>query len=586
MLERIKKEVNESPGCYLYYKGDTVIYVGKAKNLKKRMMSYFNRANNLKTTKLVSQITDFQYIVTKTEREALILENNLIKKYNPKYNILLKDNKRYPFLVLTDEPHPQIIKTRSTKIKGTYFGPLAIGSNINIILEYLHREIPIRRCSVIPKEECIYYHLKQCYAPCIKQTDQAEIDNYKAQVKYYLGDNLKNIDKLLTKYMMQYAQNLEFERAQQLKEVLEKIKMSKETQAVEFVRNIDVDVYNFYKDENWISFSIVSVIEGKVMNVATGLCSYTDDYIDSIISFLYAHYLENPMPNLFICEDEELSKAIKSNLIITDHSSHLSEYKQLLVMAKMNANEYFKNNVDKQTKKIFEAKQTGYEQLVELVKTDLPLIEMYDISHTSGEHQVGVKIAYENGKKNNKLYRKYKIKEAAAADDYGSMREVLTRRLKRMIESGEDYPSMIIVDGGKGQVSVALEVLKAFYVDQEIMLIGLAKDDKHRTRAIVNKNLEEKAIPPNSMLYKFFFQMQEEVHRFAIDFHRSIQTKSMFASKLDNIKGIGSKRKRMLLDKFETIENIKNATEKDIMSLGISREISQEILKKLNEEEK
>ncbi len=586
IIDKIKSQVLDKPGCYMYYNNQNqIIYVGKAKNLKKRMLSYFNRANNIKTTKLVNEIAKFETFVTKTNHEALILENNLIKKYDPKYNILLKDDKRYPSIVVTRSKHPRILKVRDTKIKGKYYGPYPSNFFVNEIIEIINKEIPLRKCRTIPKEECIYYHIKQCYAPCIKVSDELEVKNYVKEIDNLLSNNLSKLYKLVTEKMKGSAEKLEFEKAAKYKNLLSLIDEYKQNQAIEFSRDINVDIYGLYYDDSWLSISIITVKDGKVQNVSSGLTSHNGEINESTISYLFTHYQLNEMPINFITsqENQTLINEIETNLVMNYHNSHLTEYKSLLEMAEFNSREYFKNNVNKITNKVLGNKNDGFETLKKIVKSPLHAIEIYDISHIGGDAQVGAKVVWRDGIKSPNEYRKYKIKEAKAADDYGSMREVLTRRLKRVVSGEECPPDLIILDGGKGQVSIGVEILKELGIFDKIKIFGLAKDEFHKTRAIVNKEGQEHQLDRTSSLYKLLFDMQEEVHRFAIDFHRQTKTKSLFTSKLDNISGLGIKRKRMLIDHFQTIEAIKEASVEDIQKLSIPRSVAENIINTLNE---
>lgn len=586
IVELIKAQVSDKPGCYMYYnRSNQIIYVGKAKNLKKRMLSYFNRVNNIKTTKLVSEIAKFETFVVTSDREALILENNLIKQHEPKYNILLKDDKRYPSILITREAHPRILKVRDTKRKGKYYGPYPSNFFVNEIIEVLNKEVPLRKCHKLPKEECIYYHIGQCYAPCIKNVDSEVVKQYKDEVDSLLANNLSKMKKLLTTKMMSAAEQLEFERAGKFKSVIDLIDEYKQNQAIEFSRDINIDIYGIYADDSWLSVSIITVKEGRVQNVSSGITSHDGDISESLISYLYTHYLKNEAPINFILEDSnpELITEIESSLMMTYHNSHLTEYKSLLEMATFNSRNYFKNNVNRLTNKVLGKENNGFDTLKQVAKSDLHIVEIYDISHIGGDAQVAAKVVWQDGKKNPSLYRKYKIKEAKASDDYGSMREVLTRRLNRVVTGEESAPDLIIMDGGKGQVNVGVEVLEALGLDGRIKIFGLAKDDFHKTRAMVNKHGQEHELDRSSSIYKLLFDMQEEVHRFAIDFHRQTKTKSLFSSKLDNIPGLGVKRKRMLLDHFGTIEDIMAADITEIQKLSIPSKVAQAILEELRE---
>ncbi len=587
MINQIKSQVPKKPGCYLYYSNSTIIYIGKAKNLQKRMLSYFERINNIKTTKMVSEITEFKFIVTQNEKESLILENNLIKKHQPKYNILLKDDKRYPYILLTDEDHPRLLKVRNTKQKGTYFGPFPSGSFASQIIEVIGKEVPFRKCMVMPKEECIYYHLKQCYAPCIKEVDQLEVNSYKDQVKKLFTNKMKRLEKLITKKMHESADLLEFEDAQRYQQLLADFSWHKENQVFELTNIVTMDIIAYYQDDDWISIGIISVIDGKVNNLSTVMISYVDDINQQIIASLYNHYLTNLQPELFLVnsQDIELAKLIEDNFLMKSQKDWKVDYQGLLAIAQENANLYFKNNVDKVTNKLLSKKEDGYKELQAIASSQLKLIEVYDISHFSGDSQIGVKVAYQNGSKSKKLYRKYKIKEANKADDYASMKEVLERRLNPQKAHVIDLPDLIILDGGKGQVQIGKEVLEKYQLIGKIKLIGLVKNNKHQTEAIVNLDKKLKQIDKQSGLYKFLFQMQEEVHRFAIDFHHKLETKSLFISELDGIQGLGLKRKKILLEEYQTVKSLKKAKVEDLIKLKIPSKVAKVLIDKLNQGE-
>ncbi len=581
IIDKVKQQVPNSPGCYIYYDiNKEVIYVGKAKNLKKRMLSYFNRANNTKTQHLVSKIKNFDYYVTNNETEALILENNLIKKYNPFYNIVLKDDKTYPYILVTKEKYPKIIKSRVRNLKAKYYGPYYSSSTVNLVVSYLNKKVPLRQCKVLPKEECIYYHIKQCSGPCIKKTSEEDIKNDVEKVDFYLRNNMKNLLKEVEKDMKNYASKMLFEEAAKCKELIDLIKGNTDTQNVQFDKDINLDFIDFYKDNSFISLCILKIQKGKLINIHRSLLPYYKDNFEEISSYLYSYY-KNNKPDYFISSDDNIRSVMENLLFIKYKKIDNKKFTDLYNINKENAKEYYKKNIDKITKEYFVKKDSGYTQLQKITNDPLNKIEMIDISHIGGDAQVGAVVVYENGKKNNKLYRKYKIKDKKnLQDDYGSIKEVLTRRYKRLIVEN-DLPDLLIVDGGKGQVSVAKEVLESFNLS-DIKLIGLSKDDKHKTKGIVNKNLVEKIIDRKSDLYKFLYDIQEEVHRYAIDFHRQVKVKSIFQSELDQIPGIGEKRKKLLLEHFEYVENLKKADQKDLEKLNLPKNVIKQILEHFN----
>lgn len=573
MLDLIK-EVPESPGCYLYYNiDDEVIYVGKAKNLKKRMASYFNRSNNTKTQHLVGKITRFDYFITNTETEALILENNLIKKYTPFYNIILKDDKKYPYIVITEEKHPRIIRTRNRNQKGIYFGPYPSGGFVKHVINYLNKRTKLRKCTKLPKEECLYYYIDQCYAPCINVGQGEDIvASDVLQIKKLLSNNMKELSKEISAEMEKRVEALDFEEAAEYRDILVQIEDYKEKQSVQLKEVVNLHILDYYHDDSFISISLLIIEEGKLLNIHRVLVPYYDDVQEEITSYLNEYYLTNEKPEYFATEDKTLASAVEKLLYVENRNMRSQEYQHLITIAKDNAREYYQKNIDKITKEYFIEKNKGFKELQKLTKNKLERVEMFDISHLGGDAQVGAMVVYNNGTKDPSEYRKYKIKkEENLKDDYGSIREVLERRVKRGLEEG-NLPDMIIIDGGKGQVSSALKILKNYGVD-DILLIGLSKDDKHKTKGIVNKNLDEVILRRNSDLYKFLYNMQEEVHRFAIGFHRQLKTKSTFQSELDKIPGIGPKRKLQLMERFGYVENLRNASPQELRKIGIPEKV-------------
>lgn len=579
MLERIKLEVGESPGCYIYYNNlKEVIYVGKAKNLKKRMMSYFNKAQNLKTQKLVSEIKNFEFIITNTEQESLLLEKNLIKKYNPKYNILLKDDKSYPYIIVTDEKHPRLLKTRDRNFKATYYGPFTNLNFVNNVIDVIHKITKLRKCYKLPKEVCVYYHINQCYAPCVFTDDSSK---YKTETISYLKNNMNKLKLYLEKKLPDVIEKLDFEKAIIYRDIINEIASYKKRQSVQLTLDKELFVINYYKSNDWISICVLDVSEGKLSSIHHSLVSYYEDYQESIISYLYS-YFDMGINKQIVCIDENLKQLIKNNFMCELNNNKSSEYVSLSEIAYENAKSYYKNNVDNITKKYFSTQKNGYEELKTIANSNLNLVEVYDISHFQGEAQVGVKVSYVDGKKYPKLYRKYRIKTAKASDEYGSMRELLNRRISKLILNSEQIPDLIILDGGIGQVKIGMEILQEFGLNEIIRLIGLVKDDKHQTKAIINKNFDQFELNKSSQLYKYLYQMQEEVHRFAINYHKIAKNNSMFGSIFDDIEGVGKVRKKIIYDEFKSLDNMKNASFDDFKKLKIPDSVIKKIMEKLN----
>lgn len=576
MLERIRTEVPKKPGCYIYRdKYNQIIYIGKAKNLNKRMASYFNRIQNLKTTKLVSEINDFEYFITNTERESLILENRLIKEHQPKYNIMLKDDKTYPYILITGEKHPRILKVRKKQMRGTYYGPYPDNAFVNMVIEYLNRNSQLRKCNTLPKEECIYYHLKQCYAPCIKFSSEQQVKEYTKLVKELLENNMSKLNRHVKEEMASAVEILDFENAAKLRDISQKITEYRERQVIDVKTKKDFDVIGLYKDKTDISLAIMHFRDGYMVNIDYQLNSYYTDIVDTLSSMLFSYY-NNQEIDSHLTLDHDVDQIMQSLIISAPMSAHLIDYQEIMELAQINAKEYLRNNAERLRKKVANQVNKGFEELEKLAGRPLNIIEMYDISHLGGDAQVAGKVVYENGKKNNKLYRKYKIKTAKAADEYGSMYEVLHRRLTRVASNEEKAPSLILLDGGKGQMSVAKKVLEELKID--VALLGLVKDDNHKTRAMINKNYQEMPINPKSNLYKFLYEIQEEVHRYAIDFHHKSKNNDMLKSELDQISGLGPVRKKNLMLHFKTIDNIKNASLEELKACKLPTNIAQNII--------
>ncbi len=579
MLDLIKATVPKKPGCYIYKnKEDNIIYIGKAKNLQVRMSSYFNRIHNIKTTKLVSEIKSFEFIITNNERESLLLENQLIKKHLPKYNIMLKDDKSYPYIVVTNDVHPQVLKVRNRKLHGKYYGPYPSSNYVNEIIKVINRITKLRKCRVIPQKECIYYHLNKCYAPCIINSSNEDIKMYKKEVNDLLINNMKGLKVEINNKMIIAADNLEFEEAGKYKYLIQQINTYQEKQAIDLNQNISFDVIEIYYDQDWVSITIIKIEFGMVVNIISSIHSYIEDYLTIVISYLYQMYEQNNSIN-FLTSNKELASMMENIFVMTAIKSNLQEYRNLEQMAKENARIYFKNNIEKIAKLIYDDGISGYDELKKITNNDLEIIEMYDISHLGGDAQVGVKVSYKKGKKDKKQYRKYKIKTASPGDEYGSMYEVIDRRISKMISENTSYPNLIILDGGKGQIKVCLEVLKKYSLDNMIMVMGLVKDKKHTTYAMMNKDYEQIVLKRSSKLYKFLYSIQEEVHRFAINYHHISKENKMIMSKLDSIEGLGPKRKQNLIIHFGSYENIKAASYDELIALKIPKIIVKKILK-------
>ncbi len=573
-----------NPGCYLY-KNDNgkVIYVGKAKNLKNRVRSYFTGSHNAKTTKLIANIADFDFIVTNTEVEALLLELNLIKQHQPKYNILLIDNKTYPYIQITNHIHPMLLVTRNkVKGKGTYYGPYPHVTAARNTVKMLNKVFPLRKCHKIPRKECLYYHMNQCLGPCIKTVNQINYDNHLSRIKSFLRGNTKDISKLLEEKMYYASGNMDYESAAEYKQLLEEINIINEKQNIDIKDMIDRDIFGYHYDDNDICIHVFYLRQGKLVSHTSQVFSYYgEDHSQVFNDYLIQFYntANNILPKEILIQDnndfELLSEVLGSKVIIPKKG----QKKQLVDMSIENAKIDLENKKELYRVKV-ESKVEVIEELGKLLKIDTPYhIECFDNSNIQGSNPISAMVVFKNGAPSKKDYRKYNIKTVEGPDDYASMKEVIYRRYYKVLLQDLDRTDLIIVDGGKGQVSVAEEIIDSLNLD--IPVIGLKKDDKHKTDSIIFKN-QEISLDKHSDLFRFLFSIQEEVHRFAISFHRQVRSKSMFSSILDEVDGIGENRRNKILMEFKTLENIRNATLEDYKKIGIGEELALRIKDHLN----
>lgn len=588
-LERIKEElklVPKKPGSYQMYDiNNQIIYVGKAKNLANRLKSYFTGSHDAKTTRMVQDVEYFKYIITSSELEALLLELNLIKENRPKYNIMLMDDKTYPYIMVTNETHPRIISTRDVKKrskKDLIFGPYPNAKACKDTVEILNKVFPFRKCKTIPKKSCLYYDMGQCLAPCIKKVDKDEYKEYILQVSKFLNGNNKELLDLLKNKMEQYSMNLQFEKALEYRDIINNIESSiLKSQKMKLNDGIDRDIFGFSIKNDIMNIQVFHMRNGSIIERNGEVFDLVDSVDEMFISYICQFYQNLdviPPKEILIPYIEDVSlieQVIDAKIIIPIKGLK----KQLVDLVCENAS----NNLENVYKKKLSQISKTTEPLVELSKLlniEYPkVIETFDNSNIQGTSSVSAMVTYIDGVKSPKDYRKYKIKTVVGADDYHTMNEVITRRYKRLKQEALPLPNLLIVDGGIPQVKAALLALEK--IDVKLNVIGLAKDDKHKTRAIITSELKEITLNKHSMLFLLLEAIQEEVHRFAITFFRNTHSKNTFASSLDNIEGIGVNRKKVLLENFDSIEDIKNAKEEKLKSLGLPSEVIKNIKEKL-----
>ena len=582
IIEEKLKLLPDLPGSYqMMDKTGKIIYVGKAKNLKNRVRSYFHGAHNAKTTKLVSEIADFKYIICESELEAYVLEINLIKQYEPKYNIALTDDKTYPYIALTLEKHPRLIVTRDQrkKNKARYFGPYPNVSAARQTVDLLNRIYPLRKCYKIPNKACLYYHMHQCLAPCINNT---EIDylEYKNKIASFLNGDASDVIKILQEKMDIASQNMDFERAIEYRDLINSVNETILKQKISINDLTSRDYIGIYNDNDDISINIIITRLGNIVGNHQTIISLNDASEDSVLDYIIQYYEINNKPKEICGLGVDLD-SIKDLLKIDIIEPKTGKKKELLDMALKNAkfNLENKRNIYKNT--VLKKAET-IEKLGKLLNIATPYrIEAFDNSNLFGEYPVSAMVCYINGKAAPKEFRKYHIKSVKGPNDYESMKEVVYRRYFRLLMEDSDMPDLIVMDGGEIQVHACKDVLTSLNLD--IPVLGIQKDDHHKA-TILFFNEELINIDKNSDIYLLLADISQRVHDFAISFFRSEKAKGFFSSYLDNIPGLGPKRKEILIKHFITVDAIKNASIEDIKKAGIPEEIAVNVYKHFNDE--
>ena len=575
-----------SPGCYIHKdKNGTIIYVGKAKNLRNRVRSYFRGSHDTKTEALVSEIVDFEFIVTESNIEALLLEINLIKENKPKYNIMLKDDKSYPFIKITNERYPRLIITRQVKKDGgLYFGPYPDVGAANEIKRLLDRIFPFRKCTNPPSKVCFYYHIGQCMAHTVCRKDEAYFKAMSQEVSDFLkGQDDKIIDDLKEK-MAVAAQSMEFERAAEYRDLIQAIGTLRTKQRVMAKDLQNRDVFGYYVDKGWMCVQVFFVRQGKLIERDVNLFPYYNDPDEDFLTYVGQFYQEKShlIPNEILIPqdiDEEAIKALVDTKVLKPQRG---EKKQLVNLAIKNARVSLEQKFNLLEKSV-EKTQGAIENLGRLLQIPTPVrIESFDNSNIMGTSPVSAMVVFVNGKPSKKDYRKYKIKTVVGPDDYASMREVIRRRYGRVQRDGLTPPDLIVIDGGQGQVNIAKQVIQE-ELGLDIPIAGLQKNDKHQTHELLfGDPLEVVELSRNSQEFFLLQRIQDEVHRFAITFHRQLRSKNSFSSQLDGIEGLGPKRKQNLMKYFKSLTKIKEASVDEIVAVGIPRVVAEAVHQHLN----
>ncbi|MGX7064476.1 excinuclease ABC subunit UvrC [Enterococcus cecorum] len=585
MKEHIKQKLAllpDQPGCYLMKDAqDQIIYVGKAKILKNRVRSYFTGSHNTKTELLVSEIADFEYIVTESNVEALLLEINLIKKNQPKYNILLKDDKTYPFIKITNEKYPRLLITRKVlKDKAYYFGPYPNVGAANETKKLLDRLFPLRKCKVLPKEVCLYYHMHQCLAPCVFQIDPEVYEKMVQAIRRFLGGDYQEIRQEIVEKMTQAAEDLQFEKAAEYRDQVKAIDTIMTRQKMTQTDFVNRDVFGYYVERGWLCVQVFFVRQGKLIQRDVTSFPIYDEPEESFLTFIGQFYqkAEHIVPNEILIPEEIDYESVASLVDCKVTQPKRGDKRKLVFLANKNAQVALQEKfalIDKKQEKTIGAVQVLGEKMGIVAPTR---IEAFDNSNISGTNPVSAMVVFIDGKPAKKEYRKYKIKTVTGPDDYASMREVIYRRYSRVLKEGLPLPDLIIIDGGKGQVDAAKDVLEN-QLGLDLPIAGLAKNDKHKTSEMLfGPKLEVVPLEHNSQAFFLLQRIQDEVHRFAITFHRQLRSKNSFASQLDVIEGLGPKRKQQLLKNFKSLKNLKEASLADIQAAGIPQNVAENII--------
>ncbi|MBS4208845.1 excinuclease ABC subunit UvrC [Bacillus sp. FJAT-50079] len=588
MNENIKHKLEvlpEQPGCYLMKdRHETIIYVGKAKVLKNRVRSYFTGSHDAKTQRLVSEIVDFEYIVTSSDIEALILEMNLIKKHDPKYNVMLKDDKSYPYIKLTNERHPRLIITRKVKKdKGKYFGPYPNAQAANETKKLLDRIYPLRKCNTMCNRVCLYYHLGQCLAPSVNEVKPETYKEITDEIVRFLNGGYTEIKEELQGKMLEAAEKLEFERAKEYRDQISNIETTMEKQKMMTSDFTSRDVFGYYLDKGWMCVQVFFMRQGKLIERDVSLFPVYGDKEEEFLTYLGQFYSQpqNLKPKEILIP-ESVDEQLATQLVQVKVSKpRRGQKRELVRLASKNAKIALSEKfalIERDEERTIHA----IEKLGAAMDIYTPFrIEAFDNSNIQGADPVSALVVFIDGKPARKEYRKYKIKTVKGPDDYESMREVVRRRYTRVLREKLPLPDLVLIDGGKGQIDAAKDILEN-ELGLHLPVAGLAKDEKHRTSQLLfGSPLEVVPLDRNSQEFYLLQRIQDEVHRFAITFHRQLRGKSAFQSALDDIPGLGPVRKKLLLRHFGSLKKIKEASVEALIELGLPANVAKTLKENL-----
>ena len=555
----------ELPGSYqMKDKDGVIIYVGKAKNLKKRLSSYFRGNVTGKTKVLVDNIHDFEYIVTSSELESLILEITLIKKYNPKYNVLLKDDKSYPYIEFTNDKYPLLKIVRNPKLKknkNNLYGPFPNVGSAKRVVNMLNRIYPLRKCEKLKKDVCLYYHLGECLGYCKEKIDEEKLRIMTSEIKAFLNGDSSYIIKRLNEKMSDASKTLNFEKAIEYKQMIDDINITLKNQIINLNKDYNFDLFNCYQSNNYLSITVFFIRSGVLFGREKKIINTLQDASDALLEFIIKFYDKNILPKQIYVPNIIDPELLSNYLNIKVETREKGDIKKLLDLAYENAKIYL-DEKEKELNQNEEKRIEALKELKKLLKVDkVSRMESFDNSHLFGTYYVGGMVVFEDFLPKRDEYRKFKI-DINTKDDLSAMKEVVYRRYYRLFMENAKLPDLIVVDGGELQVKVVVDIISD--LNLPINVIGLKKDSHHKTNTIIDKNLNEIMIDSHSNLFLYLANIQEEVHRFAITYHRNIKNKGMLASILEMVPGVGEERRKALLKEFSSLKKIKEASISDL----------------------
>lgn len=554
--------VPTKPGSYqMKNKDGVIIYVGKAKNLKNRLKSYFTGTVTGKTKMLVEDIDDFEYIVTSSELESLILEITLIKKYDPKYNIMLTDDKTYPYIELTKEKYPRLRVVRNVKRRRNLnylYGPYPNVTAARKTVNMLNRLYPLRKCEHLKKELCLYYHIHECLGYCVKEVDPKTIGEMSKEIVAFLKGDSRFIREKINKEMLEASEAMNYEKALELKTMLEDIDITLRRQKIDLNNNYNFDLVNYYVDKNYLSIQVFFIRNGLLVGRNKDIISSDLDIYEQVVEYIIKFYEKHiVLPHELLVPEDIDGKLLEEYLKVKVTSPKKGKLKKLLDLAKDNAKDVLEAE-EEMLKKNDDLRLAAIEELKKLLGTDkVSRMEAFDNSHLFGTFYVGGMVVYEDFLPLKDEYRKYKI-SSEVKDDLGAMKEVIYRRYYKVLMENLTPPDVIVMDGGVNQVKIAVDIIRSLGLN--IRVIGLVKNDKHKTSSIIDEEGRVLNVKSDSNLFLFFSKIQEEVHRFAITYHRNIKAKGALSSLLDMVPGIGEVRKKELLKRFGSLKKMKEAS--------------------------